>query len=283
MKTCRLVCSVEIHHHLILRSHLSRSAMEIHHQLVVVIHEVDLEALDSHLRVMLAHLLHVSVEGMVAGPEDKSDITLLRICGKLFKVNFRNHLEKISLKIYRPSLIKNHIFDSVLRREIDIVFVSSIVDACTEIHSVKVPGIPPVPSHLARLHPAPVGCGISRSRKSVDHIIVRHLDIFFRHSYNSPREISLTLTLCDIILTALHQHLEHIVSTLFSFSRHLGETTFKLLVSVSIVNMHSRIIEKVSLCNDDLFALRTVDHNRKKCHAVLVPCRKRGIFVGVLE
>ena len=68
MKTCRLIRTMEICQHMILGSSLSSPPVEIHHILVITIHKINLESLDAHLRIMSAHLFHITVESPVAGP-----------------------------------------------------------------------------------------------------------------------------------------------------------------------------------------------------------------------
>ena len=50
--------------------------MEVHHHLVVAVHEVHLESLDSHLRIVLAHLLHITLERPIASPKNQAHIAL---------------------------------------------------------------------------------------------------------------------------------------------------------------------------------------------------------------
>ena len=66
--------AVEVDHELIAGGGLGGTAVEVHHRLVVAVHEVHLEALHAHLRVLAAGALHVAFERPVAGPEDEADV-----------------------------------------------------------------------------------------------------------------------------------------------------------------------------------------------------------------
>ena len=71
VKTGRLESSVEIHHKIVLGGCLGGLAIEVHHRLVVPVHEIYLEALDTHLGIMPADLFHIFLESPVSCPEDK--------------------------------------------------------------------------------------------------------------------------------------------------------------------------------------------------------------------
>ena len=119
----------------------------------------------------------------------------------------------------------------MLRCEIDVVLVSLVVDSCTEVNSIEVPVIPPVPSHLTRLHPAPVHVG-SRSGKTVNEVVVSHLNIILRHGYNSPRELYSTIVLGNVRFTALHLHLKVVVTALLHLFRIRSKTCLKNCIRI---------------------------------------------------
>ena len=103
--------------------------MEIYHILVIAVHKVDLESLDSHFRIVLADLLHITVKCPVASPENQAHIAFCCIFHKHFKVDLRHYLEEVGSTVHRPALIKDDILDAILRSEIDVVLVGVIVDS----------------------------------------------------------------------------------------------------------------------------------------------------------
>ena len=72
----RLGRAVEVHHQVMPGARGGGKVEEIVDELVVAVHEVDLEALDAHVGIMLADLLHVALEGRVSGPQDEAYVAL---------------------------------------------------------------------------------------------------------------------------------------------------------------------------------------------------------------
>ena len=95
VKAYRLVCAVEIHHHPVFCGSLGSATVEGCHILVVPVHEVYLESLDTHLGIMSAYLFHIAVEGPVTGPENQPHIALGSIFHKHFEIYLRHHPEKV--------------------------------------------------------------------------------------------------------------------------------------------------------------------------------------------
>ena len=126
---------------------------KVHNFLVVAVHKVDFETLDAHFCVVGAHPLDVACKSLVAGPQHEVDPALAGIGHQLLKVDFGHHLHQVGLFVYSPSLIENHIFNAVAGRKVDVVAVGVVVNTSLEVNALQIPGVPPVPSHLARLYP----------------------------------------------------------------------------------------------------------------------------------
>ena len=62
--------AVQVEHQPVSGGRFGSTVIEGGHQLVVAVHEVYLEALDTHLRIVFADPLHITVESPVPGPED---------------------------------------------------------------------------------------------------------------------------------------------------------------------------------------------------------------------
>ncbi len=282
-KTCRFVCAVEIKHQPVFCGSLGCPAVKSDHHLVITVHKVNLETLYAHLGIMPADFFHVTVKCPVSCPQDKPDTACGSIFHKLFQIYLRNHLKQVSLKVHGPSLIKYDVFYAMSSRKIHIIFVCPIVDACPEIHSLQIPVIPPFPGHFSRAHPAPVGSRIGRFSKKPDHVIACHVNIPLGHGNYSPRELNLPAALRDIRFTALYEHLQHIVTSLFKLTWIRGKNAVKHSRSIVIVKIHSRIICQARFGDADFLAGRAFHHKRKKCEPLTVPCGNRRMRIGILK
>lgn len=156
---------MEINQQMILCCYGGNVLVELHDKLVVPVHEIHLESLDTHLGIVLEYPFDVLVDGLVPCPQDKTYVLCLGIGQKLFKVDLRDDLVKIGLLVDSPAFIEDDLFNAMLGSEIDVVLVSGIVDSGLEIDSVDVPVVPPVPCNLSGLYPAPVDSLVSRGSK----------------------------------------------------------------------------------------------------------------------
>ena len=162
---------MEVAHQLILRRCHSCTLVEVHHLLVVAVHKVNLETLDTHLGVVLHHAVHISVQCPVACPQYDTYATLLGIVAQMLNVNLGNNLHKVSLLVYRPTLVQDNILYAVARCEVDIILVCAVVDAGEEVHAIQTPIVPPIPSNLARLDPRRVANGVGLAQAEY-HIVI---------------------------------------------------------------------------------------------------------------
>ena len=157
LESGRLVGTVEVHQQVVFGAHLGRPAEPVGHRLVVAIHEIHLEALDAHLGVVSADILHILRKRPPASPEDDAHTAPGGIRNQFGEVNLR-HLQHEVVGIFHcPSLVENHILDAVLRSEVDVVAVGFVIDAGLEIHTLQVPRVPPFPGDLTGPYPRPVG------------------------------------------------------------------------------------------------------------------------------
>ena len=148
-----LVGAVEVDEQVVLGGHLGGTVVEVYDARVVAVDEVDLEALDSHLRVVLAHALHVLVEGIVAGPEDHADALGLAIVYDSLDVYARHDGEEVVAAALGPSLVEEDVLYAVAVGKVDVVLIGFGVDTGPKVYLVYSPVVPPVPSHLAGAYP----------------------------------------------------------------------------------------------------------------------------------
>ena len=149
----RFVSPVEINQKPIAGSHFRSSGVEVHDNLVVSVHIIDLEALDPHLRIVPADILHISVKCPITGPQNDADTFLLSVLDKSWHVYFWNYLKQIRFLPYGPAMVENNIFNVVGCCEINVVFVGFSVYSCLEVHTVEIPPVPPVPCHFSWFDP----------------------------------------------------------------------------------------------------------------------------------
>ena len=178
---------MEIHQQMILRTHLRSPFVEIRYHLVVSVHEIYLEPLDSHLAVMSAYLLHIAVKSIIPRPQYQPHSTLLGIPYQHRQIYLFHHLEQIRFHVHSPSFVQYHIFNPVLRGKINIVLIRLVVNSRLEIHTLQVPVVPPVPRHLAGFNPTQV-CHFSRLSKQITHIIHRQCRAILCHHGYTPRQ-----------------------------------------------------------------------------------------------
>ena len=67
---------MEVHEKMIFGGHGSHTVVEVDNHLVVAVHEVDLEAFHAHVGIVLAHMLHVLVDGGIAHPKHDAHVAL---------------------------------------------------------------------------------------------------------------------------------------------------------------------------------------------------------------
>ena len=113
VKADRLVGPMEVHELMIFCRRTCCTGVEVYHHLVVAVHEVNLPTLDAYSGVVLAYLFHIPVKCPVASPEHDADVSFCAIFHKLLDIDFRNDIEKVCLVLYCPTLIEDHILDSV--------------------------------------------------------------------------------------------------------------------------------------------------------------------------
>ena len=149
----RFVSPVEINQKPIAGSHFRSPGVEVHDNLVISVHIIDLEALDSHIRIVPADILHIPVKCPITGPQDDADPFLLPVLDKSGHVYFGNYLKQISFLLYGPAMVENYIFNVVGCCEINVVFVGFSVYSCLEVNPIDIPAVPPVPRHFPWFDP----------------------------------------------------------------------------------------------------------------------------------
>ena len=283
MQARRLVGAVEVDQHLVLGTHLRAGGVEVDHILVVAVHEIDLEALDAHAGIVDEDILHVAVDGPVAGPEDEADVLFLGVGAELIEVDLGNDLHQVGLLVDRPALVQDDILDAVCRREIDVILVGGVIDAGLEVHAVEVPVIPPVPGDLAGLHPAPVALRRSRG-ELVHHVAASEFLVFARDLDDTPREGTAGLAvLRDEVLAGADDALEHVVAALLDLLGHAGVEALEGGGGIQVADVETREVEEVGLGDAHRIAVWRLDDQRQEGRAGLVPVIELEAGIIVLE
>src|SRR5215467_7304000 len=132
----------------------AQSVVEIDHELIVPLHEIDLDAFDSPLLELIERRLELVIQRLPHAPENDPDILLLAISDQFLDIHSRHYLEQVAQLV--PSLVQYYVLNPVFRSEIDIVLVGLGIDACLEIDAVDIVGIPPVPCDLPRFDPGDI-------------------------------------------------------------------------------------------------------------------------------
>ena len=254
---------------------------EIGDLLVVAVEEIDLEALDAHLRVVFADAFEVAFRGIETGPEDDAHAAFLAVGDQFGQVDRGNDLEKVGLFVHGPAFVEDDVFDAVVGGEVDVVFIGFVVDSRLEVHAVEVPGVPPVPGHLAGFDPRNVlharGCG-----ETVDHVVVGQLDVASGDGEDAPREGAGPRGAGDEVLALGHQQLQFVVAALHLLGRIGREVAPEGLAARGVVEVHARVVLQVGLGDDD-FRRSGVCQDRQEGQAVVGDLRDGLGGVGVFE
>src|SRR5215471_12848547 len=89
----------------------AQSVVEIDHELIVPLHEIDLDAFDSPLLELVERRLELVVQRLPHAPENDSDILLLAIGNEFLNIHLRDYLEQIAQLV--PALVKNYVLNTV--------------------------------------------------------------------------------------------------------------------------------------------------------------------------
>ncbi len=145
--------SMQIENQFIFSTHFGSPIIECCHILIVTIHKIDLKAFDSHVGKITANVLHITIEGIITSPKNDTYIFGSCIIYQFFQINIFHYLHQIRLQVDCPTFIKDYIFYSVCRSEINICFISRIIYSGDKINAIQVPVIPPIPCHFTGLDP----------------------------------------------------------------------------------------------------------------------------------
>ena len=247
------------------------AAIEIHHGLIVPVHEIHLEAADSHFGVFPAGPLHVFVECPVTGPEDYAHSFAFRIFAEHGKVDFRDHLEEVGLFVDSPAFVQDYVFNAIVGREIYVVFVGVVVNARFEIHPVDVPGVPPVPGHLAGTHPAEIRSGGGLGAEQPRQVAGEQVFVFPGHDHYPPGEGLPCRSHGDVGLAALHHSLQHIVPALLDLFGVRSEHGLERGVAVFVGKVHSGIVQKVAFGDADLHSAGSIQGDGQEGQTAFLP------------
>ena len=143
----------------------------------------------------------------------------------------------------RPPFIHNNIRYAVTGGKVDVVAVRLGVAAGPEIDTRQAHAVPPVPTHLPGLHPAPVLRG-SRFGEQPYQLVAYQVGILVGHHGQTPRETPRTLRAGDERL--LGTDLQTPVTIGAVLGRHSRETRLEGPLSVA-VKKHAGVIAHVGL------------------------------------
>src|SRR5215471_16110939 len=112
----------------------AQSVVEIDHELIVPLHEIDLDASDSPLLELIERRLELVIQRLPHAPENDPNILLLAIRNQLLDIHSRHYLEQIAQLV--PALVQYYVLNAVLRRKVDVVHIRLGIDSCLEVDAV---------------------------------------------------------------------------------------------------------------------------------------------------
>ena len=240
----RFTDPVEINHHFISGTSFGRTIEEVYYLLIVTIHKVHFETFYPHIGILFHHVLHITVESIITCPKDNFHIFRLGIRYDFFQIDLRDHLQQVGFQVDCPTFIQDHILDTMLGSEVDIIFIGIIIDTGTKINIINIPVVPPIPGNLTRLDPGDIA-NTAGGCQAIHHIAISQLAVVFRHYKYTPGERTGTFRLGNIILTFLYQHLKTVMPALFFPFRIRGMDGFQRWLIGGVVQEHTRIIFQV--------------------------------------
>ena len=205
--------SMQIENQFIFSTHFGSPIIECCHILIVTIHKIDLKAFDSHVGKITANVLHITIEGIITSPKNDTYIFGSCIIYQFFQINIFHYLHQIRLQVDCPTFIKDYIFYSVCRSEINIYFISRIIYSGDKINAIQVPVIPPIPCHFTGFDPWNIR-QTGRSSQQIAQVACRQIFIGSGNNAHSPWKTSGFIYFGNVSFTLFHQHLKLIVSAL---------------------------------------------------------------------
>ena len=191
-----------------------------------------------------------------------------------------NHLHEVCLLVYGPTFVQNHIFDTLLRSEIDVILISLVVDTSLEVHTRDVPVVPPVPSHLTGTDPRNILHTAGRTQ-DIAQVVLGHINVLAAYHGDAPGEGAGSLNLCYIVEASLHKHLQVVVSALLNF---VGIGSIDATEATSVSNqIKTRIVLQMSLCDTKFHTFGRIHHQRKETVTLTVELAQVGCLVIVLK
>ena len=197
--------SVVVDDELVAGSCLGNAIAGTYDLLVVAIEEVDLEALDAHVGIVLHDRLELSHGGVgvvahhvaPAAPQDDAHAAFTSVGHQLGYVDFGVEILDKRLAA-APALVNDDVLQTVLLCEVDVVFIGRGVHARLEADARQVGVVPPVPRHLAGTNPGGVGQA-AFGCKALRHVAVQDVGIAFGHHDGTPGERTRSVDFCDEI------------------------------------------------------------------------------------
>lgn len=276
----RLVDAVQVEQQPVAGGRTRRLVDEVGEQLVVAVHEVDLEAADAHLRVVGAELLHLPGKGEVANPENQPHAPLGAVGDQRRKVDVTRRLEG-TVVAGAPAVVHHHIAQAVGGREVDVVFIGALVDARLEVDAVEAPAIPPLPGRLAGLNPRdvvqPAGGG-----QTPHQVGLGQLRVVAHQRHRPPGERLPRRNAGDVGFVLLDDALHAVVAARNDAPRAGGKDTLEP-VGGRTSEEHAGIALQVGIGDADPLAARRADQQRQEGQPRGVHRGERSLGIGILE
>ena len=180
-----------------------------------------------------------------------------------------------------PAVVHNHVFDPLRGGEVDVILIGLGIDSGTEVHARDVPGVPPIPSHLAGPNPRRVvdlrGLGEQPAQIARGETGIR------THHGDAPRKRARALDPGDVISPLLDEDLDIIIAAGLAPQRIRSETPLQRSAAVAVVEVHARVIVEIRLGEADVHPVVRMHHGRQEDQTAGVELRERRFGIYILE
>ena len=183
--------TVEDGHHPVLRQPFGKFAPPTHGNLVVAFEEINLGTRHPALVHLLDPIVRILQRATGPSPNQYLHVLPPGIVAQFLDV------------LHFPSGIERHVFYTVLRSPVYIVFIKlqrKMFVPHREVHAFHHGFVPPFPSTLSGLYPRGI-LNLARFGQHVDQLIVQQRPVVVGHDHDAPRERAVASRPCNVILT----------------------------------------------------------------------------------
>jgi hypothetical protein len=177
--------------------------------------------------------------GVVNAPEEDAHSLVFGVIHDLLEVDGVGPLHQVVL--VAPALVEVDVFEAVAGGEVDEILIGIGVDSCLEVHPGEVQGAPPVPGHLAGLHPGKVDTFSLRIAEQV-HQLGRAARHPLTPPHHPPGEFPRAGRAGDVIGPLFHDEVEFHVSPGFVFGRVFGKGGFQSAAAGRLAQVKARVV-----------------------------------------